>query len=153
MTGAPPFEFLDPGPLRDSELEVVLARRNPADASKGLVPSYDFDLRVGGRTVGQINFRAGNTHSLEMYGGHFAYAVHRQSRGNRYASRGVRLLLPLARLHGLRTVWITCNPDNVASRRTCELAGATLVEVVPLPPDNDMYQAGEREKCRYRIDL
>ena len=38
----------------------------------------------------------------------------------------MRLLLPLARRHGLQTVWITCNPDNWASRRTCELAGAEL---------------------------
>jgi tagatose 1,6-diphosphate aldolase len=62
------------------------------------------------------------------------------------------LLLPLARSHGLMTIWITCNPDNFASRRTCELAGATLVEIVDLPEDNDMYQRGERQKCRYRLD-
>jgi hypothetical protein len=37
-------------------------------------------------------------------------------------------------------------------RRICERLGATLAEIVPLP-DNDMYLEGEREKCRYRIDL
>jgi len=49
--------------------------------------------------------------------------------------------------------WITCNPDNAASRRTCELAGAVLVEIVDLPEDIDMYQEGERQKCRYRLEL
>jgi RimJ/RimL family protein N-acetyltransferase len=63
------------------------------------------------------------------------------------------LLLPFARRHGLKTIWITCNPNNWPSRRTCERLGATLVEIVPLPPDNDQYIAGEREKCRYRIEL
>jgi tagatose 1,6-diphosphate aldolase len=65
----------------------------------------------------------------------------------------VRLLFPFARRHGFKTIYITCNPDNRASRRTCERLGATLVEIIKLPPDNDMYQDGEREKCRYRINL
>jgi tagatose 1,6-diphosphate aldolase len=88
-----------------------------------------------------------------MYGGHFAYGVEPAHRGHHYAERGVRLLLPFARRHGLKSIYITCNPDNWPSRRTCERLGATLVEIVPLPPDNDQYIDGEREKCRYRIEL
>lgn len=147
------FEFLDPGELSDGELRLALARRNPADPIKQWVPSYDFDLIVNGQKVGEINFRAQNTHSLEMYGGHFAYSVLPEHRGHHYAARGVKLLLPLARRHGFTTIWITCNPDNWASRRTCERIGCTLVEIVPLPPQSDMYREGERAKCRYRIEL
>ena len=44
----------------------------------------------------------------------------------------------------------TTTPDNLASRRTCEILGAELVETVELPPGNDMYERGERQKCRYR---
>jgi predicted acetyltransferase len=148
-----PFEFLDPGPLRDGELELVLVSRNPEDMVKRWVSSYDFELRVGEQRAGRINFRAGDSFNLQMYGGHFAYAVEPAFRGHHYAERGVRLLLLLARRHGLKTVYITCNPDNWPSRRTCERLGATLVEIVSLPPDNDQYFAGEREKCRYRIDI
>ena len=148
-----PFEFLDPGPLKDGELDLVLVKRNRADPVKDWVPSYDFDLRVGRERAGRINFRAGDNLSLQIYGGHFAYAVETAFRGHHYAERGVRLLLPFAKQHGLKTVYITCNPDNWPSRRTCERLGATLLEIVPLPPDNDQYLAGEREKCRYRIDL
>jgi tagatose 1,6-diphosphate aldolase len=61
--------------------------------------------------------------------------------------------MPLARHYSLNPLWITCNPDNYASRRTCELAGATFIEIVDLPEDTDMYQMGERQKCRYRLDL
>jgi tagatose 1,6-diphosphate aldolase len=50
-------------------------------------------------------------------------------------------------------VWITCDPENTASRRTCELAGADFIEIIDLPPDIDMYQDGERQKCRYRLDV
>jgi tagatose 1,6-diphosphate aldolase len=33
------------------------------------------------------------------------------------------------------------------------LAGLELVEIVDLPPNNEMYQRGERQKCRYRLRL
>jgi predicted acetyltransferase len=149
------FQFFDPGALVDRELSLELAARHPAEPVKKWVPSYDFHLHVGGRdeSAGRINFRAGNSPSLELYGGHFAYCVEPAYRGHHYAERGVRLLFSLARKHGLQTVWITCDPDNYPSRRTCERLGGLLVEIVPLPPDNDMYLDGERFKCRYRIDL
>jgi tagatose 1,6-diphosphate aldolase len=150
------FRFLDPGPLIDGELELALVNCAPANEARNRVPQYDFEMRVpgrGGATVGGINFRAVSTRDLELYGGHIGYGVNAPHRGHRYAARSVRLLFPLARAHGFTTLWITCNPDNAASRRTCEIAGGTLVEVVDLPPDNDMYLEGERQKCRYRFDL
>jgi hypothetical protein len=42
-------------------------------------------------------------------------------------------------------LWITCNPDNWPSRKTCEYLGATLVEVVDLPKESALYQRGERQ--------
>src|SRR5215204_4797163 len=73
--------------------------------------------------------------------------------GHRFAERSCRLILPLARRHGFDTLWITCNPDNVASRRTCERLGAELVGIVDVPPDNDVYERGSERKCRYRLAL
>ena len=152
----PPFRFLDPGPLVDGDLVLVLVRRNPADPVKGWVPWYDFEMRTPdhrGALAGSINLRIGHTRGLVQYGGHIGYGVRPEFRGRHFAARSVRLLLPLARALGFTTLWITCNPDNWPSRRTCELAGGTLVEIVELPPDNDMYKEGERQKCRYRFDL
>lgn len=44
---------------------------------------------------------------------------------------------------------ITCNPDNSPSRITCEKAGLKLKEIIDLPPHNEMYQGGEKQKCIY----
>jgi predicted acetyltransferase len=151
-----PFRFLDPGRLVDGELSLELIRQKPADPARGLVPSYDFAMRVAQEPkalAGLINFRAGSTYALEMFGGHFGYGVEPPYRGDHCAERACRLLLPLARRHDLLTLWITCNPDNHASRRTCERLGCALADIVPLPPNNDQYLAGERFKCRYRIHL
>ena len=149
------FQFHDPGTLIDGDLELVLVEKRPGNPGQNYVPVYKFKMTLSGQgaEIGAIDLRVGNTAHIVMYAGHVGYRVNPAHRGHRYAARACKLLLPLARRHGLETLWITCNPDNVASRRTCELAGAELVEIVDLPQDTDMYQRGERQKCRYRLDL
>ncbi len=149
------FEFRDPGKLVDNDLELLLVERYPGDSNVGYVPAYKFKMIRWGQDeeVGNIDLRVGNTHDLIMYGGHIAYGVNPEHRGHKFAARACRLLFPLATQHGLKELWITCNRDNIASRRTCEIAGATLVEIVELPEYSDMYQKGERQKCRYRVEL
>ena len=145
------FVFEEPGVLVDGALEVALAARIPADPAKGWVPTYDFDLQVGGEPVGRISLRVGQGEYLTRYLGHLAYQVAPEFRGHRYAARGCALILPLALRHGLDPVWITCEPENGASRRTCELLGAELVEIVDVPEETPLFRRGDRRKCRYRL--
>jgi len=149
------FRFLDPKPLVDGDLELVLAKKRTANPRKSIVPAYIFDMRRLGtrRRIGRIDLRVGNTEIIVKYGGHIGYRVDEQNRGQRFAARSIRLLLPLAEKHRLSPLWITCNPDNVASRRTCEIAGGIFVDVVDLPENSNLYKAGDRQKCRYRFDI
>lgn len=149
------FPFQDPGELLDDDLYLRLVQTKDSDVIRGWVPMYMFQICVypSGEVAGEINLRLGDTESLRLYGGHIGYGVRPRYRGRRFAARAVKLLLPLARAHGMRELWITCNPDNLASRRTCELAGAEFVEIVDLPSYLDMYREGERQKCRYRLAL
>ena len=57
MTETDEFEFLDPGPLRDGALTVVLVQTHPADLVKGWAPSYEFKLRIdeAEKPVGHLN--------------------------------------------------------------------------------------------------
>lgn len=145
--------FLDPGALRDRELELVCVDRTPADPIRKFVPAYHFEMRAAGATVGTIRFRVGDDDDIRLYAGNVGYGVEPAARGHHYAARSLHLLLPLIERHGFREIWITCDPANAASRRTCELAGAELVEIIDLPPDNDQYADGERQKCRYRLQV
>lgn len=147
------FVFMDPGHLRDSELELVLDSCLPVIPSRGWSPAYCFSMRVNGAIIGNINLRIGDTPLILLYAGHIGYSVIPDYRGHHYAERASRLLFPLAERHGMSELWITCNPDNIPSRRTCERLGGQLVEIVALPMDNEMYRIGEREKCRYRVPL
>ncbi|UCB43274.1 MAG: GNAT family N-acetyltransferase [Dehalococcoidales bacterium] len=149
------FEFNDYRPFTDGEIEVVVRARYPGNEQRGLVPEYRFDVRLPGKPepIGGVSLRVGNTRHLVMYGGHIGYGVNEEYRGHRYASRACSLIRQVALDHGLKTLWITCNPDNLPSRRTCEILGCEFIEIVDLPEDTDMYRAGDRQKCRYRWDL
>jgi len=149
------FRFFDLKPLVDGELELVLTKRRSANPKRSVVPAYIFDMRLPGkrRPIGRIDLRVGDTEMIVKYGGHIGYRVDERYRGRHFAARSIRLLIPLAKRHHLVPLWITCNPDNMASRRTCEIAGGVWVDTVDLPKNSNLYQAGDRQKCRYRFDI
>ncbi len=149
------FDWKDPGLLLDDDLELILAERRPGYPLEERVPLYHFKMFQHGNPeqIGYIDLRIGNLAKLSLYCGHIAYEVYTGFRGKHYAARACRLLYTLAKEHGMNELWITCNPDNYASRRTSELAGAEFVEIIDLPEDIDMYLEGDRQKCRYRIQL
>jgi len=148
------FSFIDPGQLIDHELELLLIEKIPGLPDKGYLPSYTFDMQHvdKGEKMGRISLRIGYTENIR-YDGHIGYSVDESYRGNHYAARSCLLILPFAKDNGLNPVWITCNPDNIASRRTCEIAGGNLIEIVDVPAYRENYKRGERQKCRYRFDL
>jgi predicted acetyltransferase len=148
------FRFKTPGKLIDAELELVLVEKRLADPKRNRSPCYVFEMRKssGPIKIGTIRLRIDSTNTLRLPG-HLGFDVKTRYRGHRYAARSCRLLLPLARAHSLASLWITCDPKNVASRRTCELAGASYVETVRIPKDHEMYGENERFLRRYRINL
>jgi predicted acetyltransferase len=145
------FQFLDPGPLVDGDLELVLASAKPHDTRRGVVPQYEFELRLTGTTIkiGLVKLRICLTDKLELYGGNLSYDVEEGHRGHRYAARACRLLSPLARRHALKSLLITCAPDNVASRKTCDLIGARYVDTI----DVEIEPGKRRPTCRFVVDL
>ena len=145
--------FLDTSDLKSEEIFLRLRQTAEGDLAKGWVPAYHFAICLpDGTEVGLCDLRLGHNQKL-YYGGNIGYRVHPKYRGHRYAAKACRLLFNLARRHGLGYVYITCNPENTPSRRTCEILGGTLVEIADLPEDNDMYRLGERIKCIFRYEL
>jgi tagatose 1,6-diphosphate aldolase len=130
-----------------------------ADPAKGHVPCYHFWMRLRPESrpavsiAGTVSLRVGDSPDLKIYFGQVGYNVFPPARGHHYAERACRLLFGLARHHGLRPLWITTDPENVPSRRTCERLGGNLLEIVEVPPNHLLYARGQRRKCRYRIDI
>jgi tagatose 1,6-diphosphate aldolase len=149
------IEFIEPGVLRDGDLELRLVERAPADHERGFDPTYRFAMVDPTSDVvrGNINLRVGQTEHLTLYRGHIGFGVDERFRGNRLAIRSCKLLGGLARHHSLVPVWLTCDQGNLASQRTLELLGAEFVEVRTMPADYpyiQYYPPESRTKRRYR---
>ena len=71
------FQFLDAGPFVDGDLELVLASAKACDTRRGVVPQYEFELRLAGTTlkIGLIKLRVRLTDELKQYGGNLSYDV------------------------------------------------------------------------------
>ncbi|MBZ9689315.1 GNAT family N-acetyltransferase [Clostridium estertheticum] len=144
------YEFMNYDYLTDEGIDLIIEVKVPPYESKGYVPAYKYEVKLHNDDVriGRIDLRIGynkNTH----YGGNIGYEIEEAYRGNHYAAKACRLIKQVALAHEMDKIIITCNPYNTASRKTCENVGARLVEIVQLPSDNEMYQLGDREKCRY----
>ena len=48
---------------------------------------------------------------------------------------------------------ITCNPDNLPSRRTLEELGGELKAIVDVPKAHYLYQYGDVQKCIFEYHL
>ena len=135
----------------DLRLELVELALHPVHR----VPTYRFRM-VHAQTseeLGSINLRLGSTPHLVLYAGHIGYSVHPAHQGHRYAARSLRLLIPFAENLGYTSLWITCDPENLSSRRTAERAGAEFVGIVDVPASCISHQSGHKQKCRYRLDI
>lgn len=138
-------------------LDAAPRGRERCDPATGIDAAYRFWIRLLPRDgidppveyAGTIALRVGHGDDLVRYLGHIGFSIIPPARGRRIAARATRLLLPLAKLHGLHEVSITCNPDNVASRRSIELAGGRYVNTVDVPPRHPLHARGERQKHRY----
>ena len=120
---------------------------------KGWVPTYHFAIcNNKGIKMGVCDLRIGHNEKL-YYGGNIGYNIDTAYRGNHYAGKACILLFELARKHNLEYLIITCNPENIASRKTCEYAGGKLLEVTELPEDSDMRDRGETQKCIFKFTL
>lgn len=150
-----PFTFADTSGLAHDGVKLQLIQTLPGNPLFGWVPAYRFAIlpQAGGAAVGDISLRIGMTDRLYL-GGNIGYTVYEPYRGNRYARRACMALFPLCRRHGMASVLITCNPDNLPSRRTIEgLPGARLVETLPVPPGSELYVRGDREKCVFLVPV
>ena len=144
------FQFLDFEMIKGEEIDLRLEKTVPGNEELKWVPAYHFHITLSGKTepIGKIDIRIGYNENL-YYGGHIGYTVYEPYRGNHYAGKAVLLLKKVAVAHDMKKLIITCNPDNIASRKTCEYVGAKLKEIVDIPEYNDMYKRGETQKCIY----
>jgi len=134
----------------NDEIALLISDRTEEDRGMGIIDSYVFDIydRKDSRKAGYVSLRIGESPYL-YYLGHIGYRIDEDYRGRHYSEKACRLILPLIRSLDIHSLCITNNPDNMASRRTCERLGCELESIVPVPKQYRYACSGAEEKCRY----
>ncbi len=131
--------------LQSREIFLELNHTDAGNPQQGIAPSYHFEICLSdGTKIGTCDLRIGHDKRL-FYAGNIGYRIAPSYRGHHYAAKACRLLFHLAARHHMGYVLITCNPENMASARTCKLLGCTELGTVKLPPEHEMYQCGEQK--------
>lgn len=145
--------FYDTQDLKDNDIYLRLNKTCEEQPEKKWLPAYYFDIcLLDGEKVGHCDLRIG--HNQKTYiGGNIGYGIDEAFRGNHYAAKACKLLFRQAKKHGMDYLIITCDPTNIPSARTCELAGGTFLEVADIPEDNEMYSEGKRKVNIYKFDI
>lgn len=90
---------------------------------QGRVPQTTLWYVDGAEYLGRIGIRHRLTAFLLHVGGHIGYDIRPSARRRGHATRMLRLALPIANELGIDPALITCDNDNVASRKVIEAAG------------------------------
>ena len=148
------MQFFDTDFLESDEIKLVVDRLAEGNPERNWVPAYQFHIcDLQGNIMGACDLRIGYTDGL-YYGGHIGYSINREYRGHHYAAKACKLLFSLAKKHDMDYLYITCNPDNFPSRKTCAYLQGDFLGVVELPGDNDMrINEGETHKCIFKFHL
>ncbi|GAA5190025.1 GNAT family N-acetyltransferase [Rugosimonospora acidiphila] len=92
----------------------------------GHVPSTTLWWVDGEEYLGRIAIRHRLTPGLLEVGGHIGYDVRPSARRRGHATAMLRAALPVARTLGIDSALVTCDVDNVASRKVIEHNGGVL---------------------------
>lgn len=83
--------------LIDADLELVFIEIHPTSPPDESINTISFktELRSNKTQLGELNLRLGYSDNIRLYRGNIGFTIFEPFRGNRYASRGSLLLIPL----------------------------------------------------------
>lgn len=92
----------------------------------GRVPQTTLWWVSGDEYLGRISIRHRLTAHLREIGGHIGYDIRPSARQHGHATAMLAAALPVARSLGIGPALLTCDDDNIASRKVIEANGGTL---------------------------
>ena len=134
----------------DGEIDLIPLRDPRNDRELGFSREREWRITKHGsrQEIGRIAYRAGEGRGIYFYG-HIGYHIDPPWRGKHYARKACLLLRSEIARGGKSSVVITCDPDNEASRKTCEALGCLRESVVDVDQDLQENYGISRRKIRY----
>lgn len=114
---------------------------------------YEIIEKNSNDIAGYCDLRTGMNQEL-YYLGQIGYHVYPKYRGNHYAYEACLLLFEIAKKeYGMTEMLITCDPDNIPSRKTLEKLNGELVEITTVPEGVSIHLQKDQEKCIFKYQL
>lgn len=124
-----------------------LAEQQERDkVTPGRVPNADFWLIDGQEFIGRLSLRYELNEYLLRIGGTIGYEIRPSKRRQGYGKELLRLGLLEAQNAGLQRVLVTCDEDNLGSKRIIEANGGVFENAVEV-------EGTTKKKLRYWIGL
>jgi predicted acetyltransferase len=124
-------------------LRLLADARAGRNLPEGIVPATDLWLVEAEEWLGFVSIRHRLTPSLARIGGHIGYRIRPSARRQGYGRLILRLALPHAHRLGINPALVTCDADNIASRKIIEASGGLL--------ENQIEQEGHSPKLRFWV--
>ena len=139
-------------------VEKIIKLADDIKRYKGWHPDHVYWLVHDNEYIGQSSIRPDlGTMYLITYGGHIGYSIRPKYRQQGYGQQILGLTLEKARLIGLRKILITCDEDNIASKKIIEANGGVFEQAMIMDPDVLKAEGRSSDraiaKLRYWIDL
>jgi predicted acetyltransferase len=112
----------------------------------GRVPASEFWLIDDDEFIGRLSVRHELNEYLLKMGGHIGYEIRPSKRRQGYGTKILRLGLEKARELGLLKVLVTCDEDNIGSKKIIEHNGGIFENAIEIEGD-------PVKKLRYWIDI
>ncbi|MBM7786016.1 GNAT family N-acetyltransferase [Tenggerimyces flavus] len=94
--------------------------------AEGIVPATTLWYVDGDEYLGRLSIRHQLTEFLLEQGGHIGYDVRPSARRRGHATAMLKSALPITHALGIDPVLVTCDNDNVGSRKVIEASGGVL---------------------------
>lgn len=104
----------------------LLDQSDPRKSPPGRVPESIFWLIDGNEFIGRVSIRHSLNEGLMYVGGHIGYEVRPSKRQQGYGVIILQRGLEEAKVLGLKRVLVTCDANNLASRKIIEANGGVL---------------------------
>lgn len=140
------FDFIS----GDPDLSLKIIEKNYGDDT--ILPFYWYEIISDGKAVGKISIRIGNNfHSY--FNGHVGYEIDEQFRGNKLSLKALKLVLPVAKFHGMNSIYLTCSSSNMASKKIISMSGAVFLEEVVPPKEYFAWYEGIEKSSIFELFL
>ncbi len=108
----------------DGEIDLFPLREPRNDPALGFGRERVWRITEHGsrQEIGQVTYRPGEGRAIYFFG-HIGYHIDPPWRGKHYARRACLLIADEMKRSGKSSVIITCDPDNLPSRKTCLALG------------------------------